>query len=56
MRSDLIEIAVVVRHETEKAWLVDDGTKQVWLPKSRVEVEGGVLTIPESLAKEKELI
>lgn len=56
MRSDIIEIAVRVEHETEKAWLVDDGTQKVWLPKSRVEINDGVLMIPEPLAIEKGLV
>lgn len=56
MRSDIIEIEVLVRHETEKAWLVDHDDGQCWLPKSRVEIEGSTLFIPYALAQEKEMI
>jgi hypothetical protein len=57
-RSDLIDIAGMLRHETERAWLVDaGGAKPVWLPKSQVEQNGdGTFTLPEWLAREKELI
>lgn len=56
-RSDLIDIAAELRHETERAFLVFDGTRTVWLPKSQVEQnDDGTFTMPEWLAKEKELI
>lgn len=58
-RSDLIECAVQLHHETPKAWLVsDDGEKEnaVWIPKSQAEMANGLLTLPEWLAKEKGLI
>lgn len=58
-KSDLIDCAVQLHHETPKAWLVsDDGdrTKAVWIPKSQAEFENGILTMPEWLAKEKGLI
>lgn len=53
-----IEIACSVKHETERAWLITDGTKDVWLPKSQCEMDerAGICTMPEWLAKEKELI
>lgn len=69
MRSDLIDLAVVIHHETkpgranEGAILVsDDGdrTKAVWLPKSAVEIErrndATILTLPERLAIDKGLV
>jgi len=57
MGSDLIDIEVVLKHETELAWLVDDGDeKPVWIPKSQAEFDGETLTLPEWLALEKELI
>ncbi len=70
MRSDLIDIAVVIHHETkpgfenEGAVLVsDDGEREgaVWLPKSAIEIErkpraAAVVTMPEKLALEKGLI
>jgi hypothetical protein len=63
-KSDLIDLAVEIRCESPsgKAWLVHDGHRDVWIPKSQCEVEhsanGGmvVLTLPEWLAKDKELI
>lgn len=56
-RSDLIEIAAALVHETEKAFLLDDGGQQVWVPKAAVERnDDGTWTMPESLAREKGLI
>ena len=56
-KSDLTDIAARVERESEKAWLVDDGDRKVWLPKSLVEQNGdGTFTLPEWLAKEKGLI
>lgn len=59
----LTDIAVILKHETAKAWLVNDGTRDVWIAKSQAElivddVKGAshILTLPEWLAKEKELI
>jgi hypothetical protein len=34
-RSDIVDIACVILHETELAWLIDAGTDDhVWIPKS----------------------
>lgn len=60
-RSDLVDVTVTFVRESERAWCVNDGTKDVWIPKSKGELERqarGVceLTIPEWLAKEKGLI
>ena len=62
-KSDLIDVAVQLHHETEKAWLVsDDGdkAKAVWIPKSQAEIEpkgsAHILTLPEWLANDKRLI
>jgi len=62
-RSDLVDISVVLVHETDRAWLVDHGgSENVWLPKSRCELAqeaGGkiwTLTLPECVANEKGLI
>jgi len=54
----LIDIAVILHHETELAYLVDaGGPKPVWLPKSQVEMnDDGTATLPEWLALEKGLI
>lgn len=37
-KSDLIDLAVEIRAETLKAWLVHDGHRDVWIPKSQCEV------------------
>jgi hypothetical protein len=51
MKSDLIDISVMLRHETQSAYLVADGRTEikkgdtvpselrVWVPKSKVEIE-----------------
>lgn len=57
-----IEIDIVVRGETDLALKVSDGSKEVWVPKSKISdqgEEGGRITsifIPEWLALEKGLI
>lgn len=59
---DIIEISCQKKHETEKAILVVNlKNKDVWLPKSQIEIDSeakGVieLQMPEWLAVEKELI
>lgn len=62
-RSDLIDISVVLVHQTEKAVLVDHGGEaNVWLPRSAIEIEKDgngktwTVTLRESLAIEKGLI
>lgn len=60
-KSNLIQISVQLVHETEKAWLLDDGTQKVWFPKSWGELEEApdgsyVLETEEAKAQEKELI
>lgn len=56
-RSDLVDIAAELRHETDHAFLIFDGARTVWLPKSQVEQnDDGTFAMPEWLAKEKELI
>lgn len=63
MKSDLIDLAVQLHHETGKAWLIsDDGDREkaVWIPKSQAELEtdgkAHTLTCPEWLAQDKGLI
>lgn len=58
MRSELHDIPVQLIHETEKAWLVNDGTKEAWVPKSIAEMEQNrdgtwTLTAPQSILKQK---
>lgn len=60
MRSNfpkLVDIAVELQHETEKAYRVFDGTKTEWVPKSQAQLnDDGTITMPEWLAKEKGFI
>lgn len=55
---EIIEIAGQLRHETERAYLLFDGDKEVWLPKSSCEWDASdnTMQMPEWLAMEKELI
>jgi hypothetical protein len=59
-KSDLVDISgeVIDSAGTEKAFRFYDGKIYVWLPKSLCEwdEEGKEMTMPEWLAKEKELI
>lgn len=56
-RSDLIDIAATVMHETKNAFLLDHGAgpdNASWFPKSLVEDNGdGTFAVPEWLAKHK---
>ena len=58
--SKLIDLALELRHETARAYLVHDGHQDVWLPKSQVEYykerSTEIVTMPYWLAKEKGLI
>lgn len=60
MKSNLVDVDVVLVHETEKAFLVHTGdeTKKVWLPKSMCEYNADekTVTMEESFAIEKGLI
>jgi mannose-6-phosphate isomerase-like protein (cupin superfamily) len=58
MRSDLVDIGVELKHETDRAWLVFDGAKEVWVPKSQAELseDQKTLTMPEWLAMDKGFI
>lgn len=59
---DIIEVQVTLKHETEKAYLVDVGDGGVWVPKSLCEFEpgagvrDGLLQISEDFAIEKGLL
>lgn len=56
-RNDLIEVAAEIHHETEKAWLLFDGEREEWVPKSQAEDNGdGTFTMPEWLAAAKGFI
>jgi hypothetical protein len=58
VESRLIDIAAEIVGETDKALLLFDGDRKVWLPKSLVEYDARdkVAKMPEWLAREKELI
>jgi hypothetical protein len=54
---DIIEIAADLRHETEKAFLLYDGSKEAWVPKAQVENNNdGTFSMPEWLAMDKGFI
>jgi len=54
---ELFDLAAELRYETDNAYLVFDGTKEAWLPKSVTENNNdGTFTIPEWLALKKGLI
>jgi hypothetical protein len=64
-KSDLIDVALAVHGETDRAILVSEsGFREdaVWLPKSQIEIERGdrqdfvTITMPEWLALDKRLI
>lgn len=54
-RSDLVDIELELRFETDEAFKVSDGKTVCWLPKSQCERDGKVFTMPEWLAVEKGL-
>ena len=55
--NSLVDIAAQIRHETEKAFLLFDGTREAWVPKSQVENNNdGTFTMPEWLAQKSEFI
>lgn len=59
MKSDLVDIACIIKIERDKAYLIDHGGKEsVWVPKSLCSYDDTdkAMTMPEWLAKEKGLI
>jgi hypothetical protein len=54
----IIEIAGELRHETEKAYLLFDGDKEVWIAKSLGEwdAHSKTMQMPEWLAFERGLL
>lgn len=63
MKSDLVDLSVIVRHTTDRAVLIDHGGKEpCWLPLSQVEIAPNAdgkthtLTVPQWLAEEKEMV
>lgn len=56
-RSDIIDIAAELHHETDKAFLLSDGDRKEWVPKAQVENnDDGTFAMPEWLALEKGFI
>lgn len=65
-RSNLVDLSVEFLHHTDAAVLVSGGDKEVWLPKSKCEIEVDLdslkrgdaieVTCEDWLAKEKGLI
>ena len=54
---DRVEIEASIIRETEKAWLLDDGSRQSWVPKSQYEDNGdGTFTLPQWLAERCEFV
>lgn len=52
----LVDIEAQIVHETELAYLLDDGHTTVWIPKSACEDNGdGTFTMSEAYAIDKEL-
>jgi hypothetical protein len=52
----IITIEIELKHETDRAYLVDNDGEDVWVPKSQCEYDNGELQIPEWLAKDKGLV
>ena len=51
-KSELFDLAAQIRHETKLAYLLFDGTKEAWVPKSQVEDNrDGTFTLPTWLAE-----
>lgn len=51
----LVDIAAKLVHQTELAYLLDDGAVRAWVPKSAVEDNGdGTWAMPERMAIDKE--
>ena len=54
---ETVEISAELVHETDLAWLIDDGGKRHWLPKSQCEYDGKVtFSVPGWMCVEKGLV
>lgn len=64
IEKDRVHVTCAVRQETERAVLVHDGTREIWIPKSQITEPKEIppigdtmeMLIPEWLAEEKGLI
>ncbi len=53
-KSELFDLAARIKVETPKAYLLDDGTVEAWVPKSQTEDnQDGTFTLPLWLAQDK---
>ncbi len=51
---DIVEIEAELRRETEKAYLLYDGSTEAWVPKAQVEDNSdGTFSMPSWMATEK---
>lgn len=56
-RDRLVDIEAKLMGESARAYKINDGRREVWVPKSEAQDnEDGTFTMPEWLAREKELI
>jgi hypothetical protein len=60
---DLIDVTVILRHQTDRAVLVDHGDRApVWLPLAEIEIAPNTdgkthtVTLPQWLAEEKRMV
>lgn len=58
---EMIEIEAEIVHETKLAVLVNDGDKDIWLPKNYIQYEGRIgqtveIKIPDWIANDKGLL
>ena len=59
---NMIEFTAEILHETDKAYLLSDGTNEFWIPKSQIETARCIkdmnweFEIPEWLALDKGII
>ena len=57
VKERVVDIDAELLRETEGAYLIDDGVRQVWVPKSQVvHNDDGTFTMPEWLAIRKDLV
>lgn len=55
-KRSLIELTGEIKIDRPLSILFNDGTKEVWLPKSLIEInDDGTITVPVSIAQDKGL-
>jgi hypothetical protein len=55
-----VRVDCIIKHETDRAVLIDNDDQELWLPKSVIEIDkigdgNAILFVPEWLAKNKGL-